>query len=215
MRMRVAKASGVLSTFFLYKNGSQEPGTFWEEIDIEIFGQQNAIYWESNIIWGNPKNQAYVRHTARESLADSYNTFVLEWTPSYVAWFVNDEEIRRINGGPSVTSLTTEQTMRFNLWSAHATSWVGPFDPDDLPVHQFINYMEYHSYNTNTQEFTLQWRDDFNVFDTGRWGKAAWTFDDNRVDFVPENVTVKDGVLVLSLTRGNETGFEGNVPADE
>ena len=28
MRMRVAKGSGVLSTFFTYKNGSEQPGVF-------------------------------------------------------------------------------------------------------------------------------------------------------------------------------------------
>ena len=30
MRMRVAKGSGVLSTFFTYKNGSEIGNTFWE-----------------------------------------------------------------------------------------------------------------------------------------------------------------------------------------
>lgn len=214
MRMKVAKGSGVLSTFFLYKAGSQEPGAFWEEIDIEIFGQQNAIYWESNIIYGSPKKETYLRHTASQSLADAYNTYTLEWTPTYVAWFVNGQQIRRINGGAAVTSLTSPQTMRFNLWSAFAESWVGPFDPNILPVHQFINWVEYHRYNPATGSFTLEWRDDFTTFDSGRWGKAAWTFDDNRVDFVPENAVVKDGVMVLALTREGATGFTGSVPVD-
>ena len=52
MRMRVANASGVLSTFFTYKNGSEVSNTFWEEIDIEVFGKDNATVWQSNIILG-------------------------------------------------------------------------------------------------------------------------------------------------------------------
>lgn len=214
MRMKVALGSGVLSTFFLYKAGSQNQGTFWEEIDIEIFGQSNAVYWESNIIYGSPKKETYIRHTASASLHNNYHTYVLEWTPEYVAWFVNGTEIRRIVGGDAVGSLTSAQTMRFNLWSAFAESWVGYFDPVILPVYQFINYFEYHAYDENTEEFSLLWRDDFNAFDSSRWGKAAWTFDDNRVDFVPENVAVKDGVLILALTQGNATGVFPSIPAD-
>ena len=45
MRMQAAKGSAVLSTFFTYKNGSQIGNTFWEEIDIEIFGKNNATEW--------------------------------------------------------------------------------------------------------------------------------------------------------------------------
>ena len=51
-------------------------------------------------------------------------------------------------------------------------------------------------------------------FDSARWGKANWTFDSNRVDFAPENVVIKDGILVLALTKENATGFGGTPPAD-
>lgn len=214
MRMKVALGSGVLSTFFLYKPGSQNPGTFWEEIDIEIFGQNNAVYWESNIIYGSPKKETYLRHTASASLHDNFHTYTLEWTPEYVAWFVNGTQIRRIVGGDAVGSLTSAQTMRFNLWSAFAESWVGYFDPAILPVYQFVNYFEYHSYDDSSKTFSLAWRDDFNSFNSSRWGKAAWTFDDNRVDFVPENITTKDGILILALTHANATGVFPAAPAD-
>src|SRR5690606_41720424 len=52
MRMRAAKGSGVLSPFFLYKDGSEINGTFWEEIDIEIFGKNNATQWQRNLFIG-------------------------------------------------------------------------------------------------------------------------------------------------------------------
>jgi beta-glucanase (GH16 family) len=38
MRMRAAKGSGLISAFFLWKDGSEQPGGPWEEVDIEIFG---------------------------------------------------------------------------------------------------------------------------------------------------------------------------------
>ena len=214
MRMQVAKGSGVLSTFFTYKNGSEQAGAFWEEIDLEVFGKNDAIQWQSNIIQGQPRKLTEGVHTATQSLGDAYHTYAVEWTPSYVAWFVDGQEIRRITGGNFVSSLTSPQGMRFNLWAATAESWVGAFSDTILPVYQFVNYFEYYSYDTTTNSFNLLWRDDFNNLNTARWGLANWTFNENRVDFSPDNIVVKEGVLVLALTHESATGFSGNVPVD-
>lgn len=216
IRMRVANASGVLSTFFTYKNGSEIGTTFWEEIDIEVFGKNNATEWQSNIILGNtrPTLQIEQTHTAAASLADAYHTYVLEWTPDYVAWYLDGVEVRRITGTSNVTSLTNPQSVRFNLWSSESAEWVGAWDDSVLPVYQFVNYIEYKTYNATTKTFEGGWRDDFNAFDSTRWGKASWSFDTNRVDFAPENVLVKDGILVLALTRENALGYSGTPPPD-
>lgn len=216
IRMQVAKGSGILSTFFTYKNGSEVGNTFWEEIDIEVFGKNNATEWQSNIILGSSRPTLHTEqvHSAPSSLGDGYHTYVLEWTPDYVAWFVDGVEVRRITGTSTVTSLTNPQSLRFNLWSSESAEWVGPWDPSILPVYQFVNYIDYKAYNPNSKTFEGGWRDDFNSFDSTRWGKANWTFDTNRVDFAPENVVVKDGILVLAMTTENALGFTGTPPAD-
>lgn len=217
VRMKVAKGSGVLSTFFTYKNGSEIGNTFWEEIDIEVFGKNNATQWQSNVIIGanRPTTKTEGVHTAA-SLGDGYHTYVLEWTPSYIAWFVDGGEVRRITGGQFVTSLTSNQDIRFNIWAANIAEWVGAFNANVLPVYQFVNYIEYKPYNASTKSFTTSgsWRDDFNSFDTSRWNKANWTFAENYADFDTNNVIVKDGTLILALTREGATGFTGTVPAD-
>ncbi|MDO8344529.1 MAG: family 16 glycosylhydrolase [Cellvibrio sp.] len=217
IRMRVAKASGVLSTFFTYKNGSEVGNTFWEEIDIEVFGKNNATEWQSNIILGSSRPTIHTEqtHVANTSLADAYHTYVVEWTPDYVAWYLDGVEVRRITGTSTVTSLTNPQSLRFNIWSSESVPWVGAWDDSVLPVYQFVNYIEYKTYNTVTKQFEGGWRDDFNTLDSARWGKANWSFDTNRVDFAPENVVIKDGILVLALTKENATGFSGTPPADE
>jgi endo-1,3-1,4-beta-glycanase ExoK len=216
MRMRAANMSGTLSTFFTYKNGSEGTGVFWEEIDIEVLGKNNATQWQSNIILGTqrPTIKTEETHTSATSLADAYHTYTLEWTPDYVAWYLDGVEVRRIIGTSTVTSLTKPQSLRFNIWSSTAEAWVGPFDDSQLPVYQFVSYMDYKAYNATTKTFEGGWRDDFNSFDTTRWSKANWTFDENRVDFAPDNVVIKDGILVLALTKENATGFTGTVPAD-
>ena len=217
IRMRVAKGSGILSTFFTYKNGSEIGNTFWEEIDIEVFGKNNATEWQSNIILGSsrPTIHSLEDHSTEVSLGDAYHTYVLEWTPDYVAWYLDGEEVRRINGTSTVTGLTNPQSLRFNIWSSESPEWVGPWDDAILPVYQYVNYIEYQSYNTETGEFEPAWRDDFDSFDATRWNKANWTFDTNRVDFLPENVVVQDGILILALTHEDAVGFSGTPPADE
>jgi endo-1,3-1,4-beta-glycanase ExoK len=216
MRMRVAKGSGVLSTFFTYKNGSEQQGTFWEEIDIEVFGKNNATQWQSNVIIGTNPNLSRTEgvHTAPVSLGDGYHTYVLEWTPNYVAWYLDGTQVRRITGGQFVTGLTNPQDLRFNLWAANIAEWVGGWNDNILPVYQFVNYVQYQPYVASTNSFGSGWRDDFNTFDTNRWSKANWTFGENLADFEPNNVVVKNGILVLALTREGQTGYSGTPPAD-
>ncbi len=216
MRMQVAKGSGVLSTFFTYKPGSEQNGVFWEEIDIEVFGKNNATQWQSNVIIGTnrPTTKTEGVHTMPYSLGDGYHTYVLEWTPNYVAWFVDGVETRRIIGGQFVTSLTNPQDLRFNLWAANIAEWVGPWSDSILPVYQFVNYIEYKPWVASTNSFGTGWRDDFNSFDTSRWSKANWTFAENLADFDPNNVVVKNGTLVLALTREGQTGYTGTPPVD-
>src|SRR5436190_2983991 len=55
MRMRMIRGSGLLSTFFTYKNGSETGGSTWEETDIEVLGKSDAKTWQSNLITGNPR----------------------------------------------------------------------------------------------------------------------------------------------------------------
>lgn len=216
MRMQAAKGSGVLSTFFTYKPGSEIAGVFWEEIDIEIFGKNNATQWQSNVIIGTnrPTTKTEGLHTMPYSLGDGYHTYVLEWTPNYIAWFVDGTEVRRITGGQFVTSLTNPQDLRFNLWAANIAEWVGPWSDSILPVYQFVNYIEYKPWLAATNTFGTGWRDDFNSFDTARWSKANWTFAENLADFDVNNVVVKNGTLVLALTREGQTGYTGTPPVD-
>lgn len=50
MRMKMIKGSGMLSTFFTYKGDSWQTGVFWEEIDIEVLGKNNAQIMSTSIL---------------------------------------------------------------------------------------------------------------------------------------------------------------------
>ena len=212
MRMRMARGSGLLSTFFTYKDGSEIDGTFWEEIDIEVLGKDNATAWQSNIITGlGSRTTSEQVHGQPVSLADDYHTYALEWTPDHVTWELDGVVVRQTSGG-QVSDLTNPQSLRFNIWAADVVSWVGAFDGAVLPQYQYVNWMRYYRYEAG--QFVLEWTDDFDTLDTSRWGRADWTFGENLADFDPNNVVIQDGTLILALTREGQTGFNGTVPLD-
>lgn len=211
MRMRGVRASGTLATFFLFKNGCYEPGVSWEEIDIEIFGKDDARAWQSNIITGEPREFVVEVHQSDTSFADDFHTFTIEWTPDTVTWFVDGELIRRATG-EAVERLVSPQSMRFNIWATNIESWTGPVEADRLPVYQHIDWMKYARYEDG--EFIHEWTDDFDHFDEDRWQKADWTFGENLAIFTPENVLVRDGMLILALTPADRAGEFEPAPQD-
>jgi beta-glucanase (GH16 family) len=211
MRMRMIRGSGLISTFFTYKNGSETAGALWEEIDVEALGKNDAKTWQSNLITGSPRKTSEKLYTSPTSLADDYHTFQVEWTPDYVAWSLDGTEVRRTEGGQAA-ELTNAHTFRFNAWSSDSVGWAGNLDEGALPAYQFVNWIRYYRYENG--QFVLDWTDDFQTFDTARWAKGNWTFDGNRVDFDPSNAVVQDGTLILAITKEGATGFSGAVPTD-
>ncbi len=212
MRVKAAKASGVISNFFLWKDGSEMDSIFWEEVDVEIFGKNNATSWQSNIISGLGNKQFSEQvHQSNTSFGDGYHTFAIEWTPNQLRWTVDGQVIRTTNGGQA-SDIKSPSQFRINFWPPNNPEWVGNWNDSVLPLHMFVNWAEYYSYNNG--QFKLEWRDNFDYFDQGRWGTADWTFDENRADFSPNNVVVRNGYLVLAMTREGQEGYQGNPPVD-
>ena len=212
VRMRMIRGSALLSTFFTYKTGSETTGTAWEETDIEVLGKDDAKTWQSNLITGNPRMTSEQVYAATGSLADGYHTYTLEWTPEYVSWSFDGTMIRKTEGGQA-SSLINPETLRFNAWASDASGWAGALDEAALPAYQFVNWIRYYRYDNG--QFVLDWTDEFDSFDTTRWATGNWTFDGNLVDFDPANAVVRDGTLILAITKEGATGFSGTVPVDD
>lgn len=201
IRMKTVQGSGLLSSFFLYKNDSYISGVYWEEIDVELLGKSNAGFLSTNIITDGvsaPANYSNQVISLPISLSADYHTYTLEWTPNYISWMIDGIEYRRETGSV-VKRLTSPESYRFNSWISSAESWVGVFSESALPQRQYIDWVQYSAYNNGT--FQLKWRDDFNSFDSQRWSKADWTFDGNLTDLVSNNVYIENGNLVLAVTK--------------
>ena len=134
-RMKMAAASGTVSSMFLYQNGSEQASApRWVEVDIEVLGKSPSSF-QSNIITGKAGAQVTSeKHHKVDPAADqSFHTYAIEWTPDYVRWTVDGVEVRKTTKGQNdsknqVENLIGTQGLRFNLWSSESAEWVGNFE---------------------------------------------------------------------------------------
>lgn len=216
VRMLAATGSGVISNFFTFKEGSELSATFWEEIDIEVFGKDGANSWQTNLITGQGNSNLTRTEGVHQNngLGEIYHTYTIEWTPNSVTWLIDGEVTREINGGQSL-EISNATTLRFNIWNPDIPEWVGTFNESILPVHMYVNWIKFYPWNGSSFDNTPSLEDNFDTFDFNRWTKANHTFAENLSDFIPENVNVVDGYLVLSITNDDEIGYNETPPVDQ
>jgi endo-1,3-1,4-beta-glycanase ExoK len=218
-RMRFAPGDGVVSSFFLWKDGSERPDVFWNEIDIEKLGLECNGY-ASNALYGLPQTNHSQDIPSNDNLCTAYHTHAVEWTPDHLSWLLDGREVRRITGGDLQAfeqNAFPGMQMRFNLWVGN-NDFGGNFSAETLPVHQFINWVSYAAYTPGAgpggTDFTEVFRDDFDAALDAGWSLANWVSPLNNSVHSPTNVRVVDGKVVLSLTADNALGFFGTPPVD-
>ena len=216
VRMKSAAGSGVVSSFFTYRDfwsdgltGSQH----WNEIDLEWLGNHDDKV-QTNLIIQNGWDLPELVDIDINPHED-FHTYAFEWTPDYVAFFVDEQMIRWVDNFYA-DSLYHYQKIMMNIWQPTWVDWVGEFDSDILPVYAFYDWVKYYAYvagsgNTGTDNnFILLWEDDFDSWNTERWQKATHTFDNNNVDFIEENVVFQYGHMILCMTTPGNTGYSGD-----
>ena len=130
----------------------------------------------------------------------------------YVAWFVDDAEVYK-QTGDHILTLTHAQKIMMNIWNPTVEGWIGTWNPRILPAFAFYDWVSYYTYTPDSgnygsaNNFTFQWKDDFDTFDSNRWQKASHTFGGNNCDFIPENCVYEAGKMILCLTDAVNIGF--------
>jgi endo-1,3-1,4-beta-glycanase ExoK len=210
-RVRFAPGEGVVSSFFLWKDGSSSTTT-WNELDFEKF--TGACKLQTNIWTGQGTQSAQIQ-TPSFNVCSDYHTYTIEWTPDYISWAIDGAQIRKVTGA-SVAEYTQNasqgMSMHFNVWVGNS-SFGGTLDPSILPVQQYISWVQYASYSDGA--FQPQWREEFDGttlptgFATGNWASVY-----NLSTHNPANVNFVDGIAVLSMTSDTATGYSGTPPAD-
>ena len=207
-RYKPAQGEGIVSSFFVYND--DYPNTPWVEIDVELLGRFPQVVDMNTMTPGSHLRTHYVPFNTH---LDFY-VYGFEWTPDYVAWFINGQEVYR-QTEEHVTDLNHPAKIMMNIWNPIHEDWVGVWDERVLPRFAYYDWVSYASYtpgsgNAGTNnDFTHQWQDEFVEFDTTRWEKSDdHTWNGNQSTFIKENSVIEDGHLVLCLTDDEHIGYQ-------
>jgi len=172
--------------------------TSWQLGGYEKIGATCQL--QTNALYGNPSENHTTKPTTSGNLCSGFHVYTIEWTADYIAWFLDGTEIRRETGATAMAFAQNASAMQlhFNIWPGDA-SFGGNFNPSILPVHQYIDWVQYSSYSGGT--FTVAWREDFDATTapTG-WLSGDWGSPKNLSTHDPLNVNFLSGVAVLSMT---------------
>ena len=155
-------------------------------------------------------------HRLNKNLTTNYNTYTLEWTPDYICWKLNDSLIRKDTGEIITKFRDVPMQLRFNIWPSLQPAWAGLFNPSNLPKHMYINWIKYYNYTPGkNSDFTIAWEDNFDT-DTlnRRYLTGFWESPDKASTHLDKNVSIKNGVAILTLSKSSLYGFHGIIPQD-
>ena len=223
-RVRSANGSGMVTAFFLWKDGSEIPGAQWQEQDFEMFGK-NGKYQTQLMTPGNPRTEHAVIHSLSAPSTEHYFTYRMEWTPTYLAFYVDGHLVRR-ETDPVVYAKLLDPVraepaqLRMSLWAGD-WSWSGAFNAAATPAHTYVEFIQIYDYTPGAgvdgSDFSLRWRDEFDTanINTNLWWFANWTFEFAVNDYVTRNAAIRNGKLVLALTDEATSGqFPLTAPED-
>lgn len=207
-RMRMTAGDGVVSAFFLWKEGSEMSGTFWNELDYEKIDADCKL--QTNALYGNPSQNHNKQATVSVDLCGGFHVYAYEWTADYIAWSLDGMEIRRETGETAAAyaqNASAGMQIHFNIWPGDST-FGGNLDPSILPVHELVDWVQFSSYADGM--FTLAWREDFDAATapTG-WLTGDWDSPKGLSKHDPLNVNFVSSCAVLSLTADGATGATG------
>ncbi len=213
VRMRANGREGMLASFFTYND--DYPATPWNEIDIEIMGRYTDDVQFNTITPGRANHTSHHYVSFNPSL--DYHLYGFEWTPTYVAWFIDTVEVYRQTGA-HIATLNLPQKIMMNAWLPVNPNWVGQWNDAVLPAFAYYDWVKYASYTPGNgtygtdSSFTPQWTDNLDSWDQARWDKATHTFGGNNCDFIPDNIVFQNGEMILCLTKETDIGYTDKVP---
>lgn len=206
-RMSSTQGSGIVSSFFLY---NWDLDCNWpaavNEIDIEMTGNlDNSVQFTTH-------------HPYLTSVTDIVPTpfnphttmvdYAIEWEPNVVRWFINGE-VSTFFTHQYIDELVHPMRIFMNLWAVENLGWTGEWDPSAMPGMSRYDYVKYYAYTPGTgnagtsNNYTLEWVDDFNTLDAARWDQSEDGSVGPLCTFRGANVEVVGGELHLTITEPN------------
>jgi beta-glucanase (GH16 family) len=132
VRMKAAKANGIVSTFFLY---TDKP---WDEIDIEILGKDTTKVQFNYFVNGGGGHES-LQNLGFDASVD-FHTYAIEWRNGFIKWYVD--------GSPKHTVATARvpahaMQIMMNLWPGIGVDgWLNAFSYK-APLNASYDYVRY------------------------------------------------------------------------
>lgn len=218
-RVQFPAGDGVIGSFFLWKTNSEKAEVYWNELDFEKINADCTM--QLNSLYGLPEASHTSLPPGLSGLCTSFHNYAFEWTPEYIAWFIDGVEVRRDTGMAAqvfVDNAPEGMIFDFNNWPG-TPAFGGNFSPDILPVHEYVSYVAYSAYTPGAgdegSDFTFTWRESFEGDGVpAAWGTGSWGSPLGQSTHSPANVNFQNGMLILSLTADDATGYSGTPPVD-
>ncbi|MDP2038886.1 MAG: family 16 glycosylhydrolase [Ignavibacteria bacterium] len=213
-RCKPPQGSGFLATLFTF-NFALKSSEEWNEIAFDFLGRYDH---DVQVLTIGPGQNLRNGHPWVDFIkSDDFHDYAFEWTPNYIAWFIDGVEVYR-QAQAHIAGFKYSQKIGMDIWQPSYITWSGLFDDRVLPVFAYYDWVSYAAYTPGTgnkgtdNNFTMQWKDEFDSWDQNRWEKFSGTFDGNNCDFIPENVVFKDGAMILCLTKESPIGSNDQSP---
>lgn len=215
-RVFFAPGEGVISSFFLWKDKSEQEGVYWNELDFEKIRNCSL---QTNSIYGDPQGGSEKLHPTLTDLCSGYHTLAFEWTPEAIVWLVDGAEIRRDTGDAAAAYADNAEEgmqIRFNIWPGDS-SFGGVFSEVSLPLYQYVAWFQYSEYTPGLGDdggdFRLSFREELDEKPSG-YLFGSWDSPRGHSTHDPQNVSFLDGTMVLALTTDEGSGVFVSPPTD-
>ena len=195
--------------FFTQWTGPDYDFFKWNSIEMEIVPSLDPTPLSLDLSYGDGTQRLQAQNYDPNFQPGVYTPHVYEftWTPNEVSFIADGQVLKQyFKGDPYVDQQTKPQNILFNMWSpasfAHTEDWSAGRDDSTMPWYAMADWIEYHSWDENTDTFNFSWRDDFDTLDYSKWTPAhEFTFNENLSTYMHDQVYIDKGQLVLQLKK--------------
>lgn len=138
VRMKAAKNSGIVSSFFTYTGPSF--GTPWDEIDFEVLGKDTTKVQLNYYTNGTGGHEVMI--DLGFDASEEYHNYAFEWRKESIKWYVDDKLVHTATANLPVTP----GKIMMNLWNGKGVdSWLGAYD-GTVPLTAKYEWMKFTPY---------------------------------------------------------------------
>ena len=135
-RLKAARGSGIITGFFLHRNGPRQ------EIDIEFRGKDTTKMLVNVFFNPGPEGTRLeygYRGTPTEidlgfDAADEFHDYEIEWTPNGIRWIVDDRLVYERNPWGPTPIPDRPLELNINVWTSRSKEFAGRLDHASLPA---------------------------------------------------------------------------------